>query len=246
MAIVSIPGDNQKLFNTVTRICLEDGMSFAAVWESDWGQMWFFAWLRNTVRAFLDGYIPLVLMKERGALGQAQSIEVHALKKLDVPFACMEIGRFVRECRPFHGAINRQAWEECKDLANTTGDHARLRKRDGEGFSPLILAVDQKAPLGLVGALISAAADPSDQDSQGRTALHWAARRLAKSTDGDQKHWTDLASLLLSARWDVSRMKSFSNRTAVEYCSDILGASKEDRLRKFKELVDGYKPKDAQ
>ncbi|CAE7788051.1 unnamed protein product [Symbiodinium necroappetens] len=80
IAIVSIPGADPELYNTVIRICLEDGMHFAVVWLSDWGDAWFYAWLRSVTDALLHGCVPVVLTWSDGKIGRAQSAEVLALE----------------------------------------------------------------------------------------------------------------------------------------------------------------------
>ena len=80
IAIVSIPGADPVLYNTVIRICLEDGMHFAVVWLSDWGDAWFYAWLRSVTDAMLHGCVPVVLTWSDGKIGRAQSAEVLALE----------------------------------------------------------------------------------------------------------------------------------------------------------------------
>ena len=82
IAIVSIPGASPELYNTVIRICLEDGMHFAVVWLSDWGDAWFYTWLRSVVDAMLQGCVPIVLTWKDGKIGRAQSAEVLALELL--------------------------------------------------------------------------------------------------------------------------------------------------------------------
>ena len=72
IAIVSIPGADPVLYNTVIRICLEDGMHFAVVWLSDWGDAWFYAWLRSVTDAMLHGCVPVVLTWSDGKIGRAR------------------------------------------------------------------------------------------------------------------------------------------------------------------------------
>ena len=80
IAIVSIPGADPELYNSVIRICLEDGMHFAVVWLSDWGDAWFYAWLRSVTDAMLLGCVPVVPTWSDGKIGRAQSAEVVALE----------------------------------------------------------------------------------------------------------------------------------------------------------------------
>ena len=65
VAIVSIPGAHSELYNTVTRICLEDGMHFAIVWLSEWGDAWFYAWLRSVTEAMLHGCVPSLFSSQQ-------------------------------------------------------------------------------------------------------------------------------------------------------------------------------------
>ncbi|CAE7242235.1 unnamed protein product [Symbiodinium natans] len=80
LAIVSIPGADPEMYNTVIRICLEDGMHFAVVWLSCWGDAWFYAWLRSVTRAMQSGCVPIVLTLANHQIGRAQSAEVMALQ----------------------------------------------------------------------------------------------------------------------------------------------------------------------
>ena len=82
VAIVSISGASPELCNTVIRICMEDGMHFAVGWHTDWGDAWFYAWLRSVSDAMLHGCVPVVLTWNDGEIGYAQSAEVLALESL--------------------------------------------------------------------------------------------------------------------------------------------------------------------
>jgi len=235
IAVISMPGDDQELYNTVIRICLEDGIQFAVVWEADWGRKWFFIWLRNLVESFLEGYVPIVLTRMGGELGRAQSIEVAAMESLCLPFGCVEISRFVEVCRPFHGAILRQDWPMLHHLITEKNSYPgqgavleALAKQDGQGFSPFLSAVDKAIPLDAIAALISAQSDPNQQDSMGRTALHWAARKVAKGSEsqGPQRDPTYRMDLLrlLSSQCDHT-VETFNGFTAKSYYMEKANSS---------------------
>ena len=55
VAITSMPGFNQTGYNHVFRICLQANIDFNVVWEAEWGNMWFFMWLRNVIDSVLTG-----------------------------------------------------------------------------------------------------------------------------------------------------------------------------------------------
>ena len=80
IAIVSIPGRDAQMYNTVIRICLEDGMHFAVARVLSDRDVWFYAWLRSVTEAMLSGCVPIVLTLGNHEIGWAQSAEVMALE----------------------------------------------------------------------------------------------------------------------------------------------------------------------
>merc|ERR1719210_2501442 len=106
ITIVSMPGGDQAKYNDVAKICLEDTIGFAVVWESDWGDMWFYLWLRNVLEAHLAGHRLVVLTygkaAQRANVGRAQSTEVAAMQVLRIAYEWLHIDDFLEQRRPLH------------------------------------------------------------------------------------------------------------------------------------------------
>ena len=114
--IASMPGSDAEVYNFVTYVCMEDGMSFGIVWEENWAKLWFYVWKTRQLEAHRAGKNLIVLTKPDGSLGFNQSTEVLFPKARKAPFKVMAAHEFLRQTRPLIYAILYCEFDKAGDI----------------------------------------------------------------------------------------------------------------------------------
>ena len=101
----------------------------------------------------------------------------------------MSIDDFVMARRPIHASIARGEWTRLRrylteEVALPSQENLQLamQKCDGQGLSPLMLAVDCFAEVALLRALVATGVDPDQEDNHGNTV--W--KRLRSSSNSPE------------------------------------------------------------
>ena len=114
---------------------------------------------------------------------------------------------FVWALRPVHTCAVRREWSLLRrylagDTPLPSGEElsASLRKSDGRGMSPLMIAVDCLAEVGVLRALVVKRADIEQQDNEGYTALDWSNRkRVSALSEEERRKHREINQFLLKA-----------------------------------------------
>jgi len=196
IAIVSMPGADQQNYNNAVKICLEDTIGFAVVWESDWGDTWFHLWLRNALETHLAGQRLVVLTFGEAAqpakVGRAQSADFATLQALRIAHPTQE---------DMHGYIaleSAASMHWAKDdaaavLHTLFADRANPKHTTTYGIScaDCAAAFDMTAALEVI--VEDGRFDDQQRDLNGETVLelairmqHWAAVQILLQAGGSR------------------------------------------------------------
>ena len=115
-----MPGSLADVYNFVTYISLEDGISFGIVFESSWEDLWFYVWKTRQSEAHRAGKNLIVLTKPDGSLGFNQSIKVLFFKASKIPFKVMSAHEFLRQTRPLIYAILYCEFDKTADILTSS------------------------------------------------------------------------------------------------------------------------------